>query len=148
MLEDHFLKKKVLKLGLQGHPILKKLQSGKDITHDGKKLKVKDMTYTQSGKKITIVLDSEYTEKIVTLAKNSDLFICESTYSNKEKDLAKKRSHMTNKQAARLAKNAKVGKLVLTHFSQRYKSLKEIEVEAKSVFKNTVIAKDFMKFKV
>ncbi len=141
-------KNKVLKLGLQGHPILKKLQQGKDITHKGKKIKAKDMTYLQLGKKFTLVLDSEYTEKIATLAKGSDLFVCESTFSSKEKELAKKRNHMTSKQAARLAKKAGVKKLVLTHFSQRYKSLKDIEKEAKSVFKNTTISKDLMIFKV
>jgi len=141
-------KDKVIKLGLQGYPILNKLQEGKDIKYKGKKLAVKDMTYIQPGRKVTIVMDTESTEKITTFAKGSDLFICESTFSNKEKEKAKKRSHMTTKQVARIAKKAGVKKLVLTHFSQRYKNIGELEKEAKSIFKNTVMAKDFDRFKV
>lgn len=141
-------KDKVMKLGLQGRPILNKLKEGKDVAYGDKKLKVKDMCYTQPGKKVTITLDTEYIEKIGTFAKDSDLFICEATFSSKEKDKAKERNHMTTKQAAKLAKNAKAKKLVLTHFSQRYKETKELEKEAKSVFKNSVIAEDFARFKI
>jgi len=141
-------KDKVMKLGLQGNPLLNDLQEGKDVMYEKKKLKSKDMTYTQTGKKVTIILDTEAIPKIATFAADSDLFICESTFSNKEKDKAKERLHMTTKQAAKLAKDAKVKQLVITHFSQRYKETDELEKEAKSVFKNTVVAKDFMRFTI
>ena len=141
-------KDKVIKLNLQGKPILNKLKNGQDITYDGKKLTAKAMTYKQIGKKITIVLDTEFIEKIISFAKDSDLLICESTYSNKEKEKAKERNHMTNKQAAKIAKKAGAKKLILTHFSQRYKETSELEKEAKSIFKNTEIGKDFMRIKV
>jgi len=49
------------------------------------------------------------------------------------------------KEAAFIAKKAGVKKLVLTHFSRRYKSVSELEKEAKKIFRNSVASKDFMK---
>ncbi len=78
------------------------------------------------------------------LAKNSDLLICESSFISDEKEKAKDYSHLTAKEAAEIAKEAKVKKLILTHISQRYENVQEkILKEAKKVFKNTSIAKDF-----
>ncbi len=138
----------VKKHNLQGHPILDKLHEGKDITYDGKKFKLKDVTTEVPGKKVAIIMD---TEQIVTLpkfAKDADLLICEGTFSNKLKDKSKEHGHMTVKQAARIAKKAGAKKLVLTHFSQRYKDVSELKKEAQSVFKNTVMAKDFMEISI
>jgi HK97 family phage prohead protease len=62
---------------------------------------------------------------------------------------AKEHLHLTNKQAADIAKKAKAKKLILTHISQRYeKNPEKILKEAKSVFKNTLIAKDLDKFEI
>ena len=141
-------KDKVLKLKLQGYPILDKLKAGKDVTYEGKKLTVKTMTYTQPGKKVTIILDTAASDKIANFAKGSDLFVCEATFLHKEAGKAKERDHMTAKQAARMAKKAQVKKLVLTHYSQRYKSLKDLHKEASAIFKNVEMAKDFSRFKL
>ena len=136
------------KFGLVKDPVLKNLQKGKDILWKGKKIKAKDATYEIKGRKIAVVFDSEPIDKIVTLAKNSDLFICEGTFSNKIKDKAAERGHMTVKDAAKLAKKAKVKRLVLTHFSQRYHSTAELSKEARSVFPDTIMSKDFMTISV
>ena len=131
------------------HPELKGLSQGKDIEIDGKKIEYKKSTYTEKGKKITIILDSSYDENLIKLAKDSDILLCESTFSNKVKESAKKGGHMTSKEAAKLAKISDSKKLVLTHFSQRYKSTDELYSEAKSIYKNEIImAKDFMEIKV
>lgn len=132
------------KFGLTKDPVLKKLQARKDIMWRGKKIKASAATYVVKGKKLTIVMDSEPIDKIVTLAKDSDLFICEGTFSNKIKDKAAERGHMTVKDAAKLAKKARAKKLVLTHFSQRYSSTAELSKEARSIFPETIMAKDFM----
>ena len=50
---------------------------------------------------------------------------------------------MTIKDAINLAKKAKAKQLALTHFSQRYKDLKDFEKEAKKQFKNVILARDF-----
>ena len=58
------------------------------------------------------------------------------------------RAHSSVKEVAKLAKSYKIKKLVLTHFSRRYKSVKEIEQVSKKIFKNSVVAKDLMEMKL
>lgn len=137
-------KAKLKKLKIPNSPIIKKLQKGKDITYEGKKIKSKSVTYIEKGKKLTIILDTLTNPNAIKLAKNSDLLITESNFSDKDKDKAKEKFHLTSKEAAMIAKKSKSKKLMLTHISQRYEAkLKSIEDEAKKVFKNTKIAKDF-----
>jgi ribonuclease Z len=131
------------------HIGLKRLQRGKDVIIEGKKISAKKATYARHGKKFAITIDTAYYAPIIELAKDADLFVCESTFSNKIKSSAEKGGHMTTKEAARLGKQAKVKHLVLTHFSQRYRSTKELEREARSVFKGKLtMAKDFMEIKI
>lgn len=54
------------------------------------------------------------------------------------------RSHSTSRQAATVAKDASVGKLVLGHFSARYQNEEKILEEAKEVFPNTLLSKEGM----
>jgi len=137
-------KKKLKKLKLPNSPLLGELQKGKDIMFNNKKIKAKDLTYTQPGKKATIIMDTKLNDNAIELAKDSDLLICEATYAENEKEYAENYKHLTSTQAATIAKKAKAKKLILTHISQRYEhDLKRIELEAKKVFKNVSIAKDF-----
>ncbi len=55
------------------------------------------------------------------------------------------RPHSSAKEIAKLSKKYKIKKLVLTHLSRRYKTTEEVLKAAKSIFKNTVIAKDMIK---
>lgn len=130
--------------GFSRHPILRDLQNGKDIVWKGKKIKASKATRLTEGKKIAFVSDTAYCKSAVDLAKDADLFVCESTYLNELEAKASDYKHLTAKQAAEIAKKAKTKKLILTHFSQRYKGIKDIEKEAKKIFKNSVCAKDFM----
>lgn len=137
-------KNKLTKLKLPSSSLIKKLAEGKDISFSGKKISSKDITYKQKGRKISFVLDTNYSENIIAHTKNSDILVCESTYLNKDADIAKRYHHLTAKQSAQIAKKAKVKHLILTHISQRYnQTTKYTEEEAKSIFKNTSIAKDF-----
>ena len=126
------------------HPLLGKLQKGHDIEYNGKKIKVKDATIIKKGKKVTFILDTSYHINCIKLAKDSDYLIIESTYSDKLKDKAKEYKHLTAKQAALIAKKANVKNLILTHFSQRYKNVDELENEAKKEFKNVILATDLL----
>ena len=124
------------------------LQKGKDIVYEGKKIKAKDATILVKGKKLTLITDTVYCDNCVKLSKDADLLVSECTYSDKLKDLAKKRKHLTAVDAATIAKKAKVKKLIITHFSQRYNDISILLKEANKVFKNTYVAKDFMKIKI
>ncbi|HLC52996.1 MAG TPA: ribonuclease Z [Candidatus Nanoarchaeia archaeon] len=137
-------KSKLRKLNLPNSPILKELQEGRDIIVNGKKIKASQISYTEKGKKVTIILDTGMTDNAVKLAKDSDLLICEATFSDEEQEKAAEYKHLTAAQAATIAKKAKAKRLILTHISQRYEhNLSVIEKEAKKIFKNTQIVKDF-----
>ena len=56
--------------------------------------------------------------------------------------------HLTANQAAQIAQNANAKKLVLTHFSQRYTQLKDLEQEAKDIFPESSAGYDFMRIKL
>ena len=136
--------KYIEKFGLKKHPILGQLQKGKDITYRGKRIQAKNATYLIPGKKLTYITDTTLNKNCFAAAKDADILICEATYTSELKDKAKERMHLTASESAEIAKKAKVKTLILTHFSQRYKTTEEIEKEAKRIFKNTKIAEDFM----
>jgi ribonuclease Z len=73
---------------------------------------------------------------------NIDVLYHETTFLESDSKLAKATYHSTTKQAAELAKEANVGKLVIGHFSSRYKNDNSFIDEAKQVFPNTIMAED------
>ena len=70
--------------------------------------------------------------------------IIESTFLDKDKERAKDYKHLTSKQAAKIAKEANVKQMILTHLSERYKDKSLLLKEAKKIFKKTTLAKDLM----
>jgi len=126
-------------------PLLK----GKDIKYRGKKYSFKDLTYAEKGKKVSIVLDTKNNSRIVPFVQGADLFVCESSFSDSDLEMAKEHLHMTAGEAGKIAKEAKAKKLILTHISQRYDNKLEVLLEnTKKNFKKVVIAKDLDIFKI
>ncbi|HLG24641.1 MAG TPA: ribonuclease Z [Candidatus Nanoarchaeia archaeon] len=140
--------KKVRKFGVSQGPLVGKLQQGQSIEFKGKKISPDDVTFMEKGKKVSYVTDTVICNGCYKAAKDSDILICESTYSSKLMEKGEEYGHMTSKQAGMLANKSNVGKLVLMHFSARYKDTKELEEDAKDVFDNTVCAWDFMKLEL
>lgn len=139
-------KKKLKKLKLPNSPLIKKIQNGEDIIHPVTKIKIKakSITYLEKGKKITVIMDTLQNPNTVKIAKGADLLISEASFIEAQRDRADAYNHLTVKDAATIAKKAKVKRLALTHNSQRYgDNIQPIMNEAKSVFKNTVLPKDF-----
>ncbi|MGV8142379.1 MAG: ribonuclease Z [Candidatus Pacearchaeota archaeon] len=142
-------KAKLKKLKIPNSPLIGELQRGKDIKWNNKTVKAKDITYIQPGKKLTIILDTLTNEYAVELAKDSDLLLCESTYSAEEAEQARDYGHMTTAQAATIAKKAKVKHLALIHISQKHlHRLPQLLKEAKKVFPKTTIPEDLDVLKV
>ena len=133
---------------LKKDPLLGELQKGKDIIYNNNKIKARDATLLVKGKKVTYLSDTLYSDSCIKAAKNSDILISEATFGNDLIDKAKEYYHLTSGQAALIAKKASVSKLILTHFSQRYKTTGQLEKEAKKIFKNTIMAKDFMQLDI
>jgi ribonuclease Z len=79
-----------------------------------------------SGQKIVYVVDNQYSpnnaRRIVSLARNADLFYCEASFSQTDQEMAKDRFHLTATQAGLLARTAEVKRLVPFHFSRRYQT--------------------------
>ena len=84
--------------------------------------------------------DTSYKPDIIPIIKNADLLYHEATFLSDREDLAKKTKHATSKQAAQIAKDADVNKLVIGHYSGRYKDISLFKKEATETFKNTELA--------
>ncbi|MGH2592313.1 MAG: ribonuclease Z [Anaerolineae bacterium] len=99
------------------------------------------------GAVLAHVGDAGRTSDLLEHVRGADALVIESTYLEGEADLARAYDHLTAAQAARLAREAQVGQLILTHISRRY-SQKQVLAEAQALFPNTVVARDFDRFRV
>ncbi|SUZ94295.1 uncharacterized protein METZ01_LOCUS47149 [marine metagenome] len=90
--------------------------------------------------------DTCYYPKIIDLINECDILYHESTFLDKHIELAIKTKHSTAKQAAEIARLAKVKKLILGHFSSRYKNLNDFKIEAQNIFSNVELAGDGKQF--
>ena len=90
--------------------------------------------------------DTIYDESIVPLIKEVDLLYHEATFASDLEERAKMTFHTTAAQAAQIATLGKVKKLIIGHFSSRYKLLDPLLNEAKSKFKNTALALEGLTF--
>ncbi len=86
--------------------------------------------------------DTGFKPEIVPLISDIDVLYHESTFLETDASLSKKTLHSTAKEAATIAKNAKVGQLILGHFSTRYKSIELFKEEALEVFPQVQLADD------
>jgi ribonuclease Z len=122
----------------------KQLKAGADYERkDG--LMVKNDWVTEPGKqdrKYAYCADTLYTESFLQFVMNVDLMYHESTYLEIDKDRAANRFHSTAKQAAQLAVKAGAHKLLLGHYSSKYKSTEEFEVEARTIFLQSFASKE------
>lgn len=140
--------KKVKKLAIPVGPLLGKLQQGKSIEFNSKKIMPDDATYIEGGKKIAYITDTLLCDNCYKTAENADLLVCEATYSSKLTGKSEEYGHMTAKQAAQIANKSNVKQLVLIHFSARYKNTQELEEDARNIFDNVICANDFMKLEL
>ena len=92
--------------------------------------------------------DTAYYDKLIPLIQGVDVLFHEATFCESELDRAKSTMHSTALQAARIAKEANVRKLVIGHFSARYVNEKMLLKEATQVFTNTVLADEGMHIEI
>ena len=120
------------------------LKLGKDlITEEGKIIQNQSLTLEPHPvKNYAFCSDTSYNESIVPLIEFVDLLYHEATFLDSHANLAKKTKHSTAKQAAKIAKLSKVKRLILGHFSSRYKDKSQFITEAKSVFDKIELASD------
>ncbi|MBD3209392.1 ribonuclease Z [Candidatus Woesearchaeota archaeon] len=139
---------KAKKLGLKEGPLIGKLQRGEAVLLKQKRITADMVSSIKKGKKLSIVLDTEPCTGMHNIARDADLFIAEATYESSLDEKAEQYKHLTAQVTAQVASQENVKKLILTHFSQRYKTIEEIAADAKKVFPQTTCAYDFMQVKL
>ncbi|CAM3317409.1 ribonuclease Z [Vagococcus fessus] len=134
-------------LDVPAGPVYGRLKKGEKVElEDGRIIDGKDFVGpSQKGRIVTILGDTRKHPNAEILAKDADLLVHESTFNKNEKKLAKAYFHSTTEEAAEVARDSGVEKLVLTHISARYvgNSARELENEAKAIFPNAQIVRDF-----
>lgn len=130
-------------LGLGVKEIIR-LKSGQDVIRpDGTELKSEDLTSpAPAPRSYAFISDTRYSEMIIPLIQGIDLLYHEATYLDVMKRRAKETGHSTAAEAARIAKQAGVGKLIIGHFSARYKTSLPLLMEAQEIFPETIAAED------
>jgi len=126
------------------------LKSGEDfITSAGEVIRNEWLTLAAAkGKTYAFCADTRYNESMIEYIRDFDMIYHESTYLDNFRDRAEQRFHSTTRQAALIAKKAGVKKLLLGHFSSKYDTLEEFEIEAREVFPNTELALEGVTYNV
>jgi ribonuclease Z len=136
-------------LGVPEGPLWKKLQMGESITIKGRTVTPKRIVGPQRpGCKIVYVADTRPCPSVERLARGADLLVAESTFDDSKKDKASEYLHSTASETAKLARRAKVRKLALTHISAAYKDPRVHLRQAKRIFRNTIMTRDFFRLEV
>lgn len=142
---------KAQELAIPPGPVYASLKRGETVAlEDGRQIDGRTLCGPEkAGASLVYCTDTVFCEAAVTLAKGADLLIHESTFSHAEADMAFQRQHSTSTMAAQTAAEAGVGQLVLTHLSPRYApgnavTADDLLAEARAIFPNTVLAKDFL----
>ncbi|HVE69271.1 MAG TPA: ribonuclease Z [Solirubrobacteraceae bacterium] len=126
-------------LGVQPGPDFGRLQSGETV---GGVTPDRVMGEPRPGRKVVVSGDTAPCEALAVAAHGADLLVHESTFADEEVERAAQTAHSTATQAAVLARDAGVRMLALVHLSTRYGG-REVRDEARAVFANTVVPRDF-----
>jgi ribonuclease Z len=116
-----------------------KIKNGEDyLTADGKIIPNSELTLPPyRTRSYAYCSDTAYSENIIEMVRSVNLLYFETTFLHKDKDLAIETLHSTTKQAADIALKANVGKLIIGHFSSRYRNYDAFETEAQAIFPDT-----------
>ncbi|MDR0661135.1 MAG: ribonuclease Z [Prevotellaceae bacterium] len=127
-----------------------RIKNGEDYkTNDGEVIPNAKLSYQPyEPRSYAFCSDTRFSEKVIEAVKGVDLLYHESTFADDLKDTAKQTGHSTAREAAIVAQKANVKRLVIGHFSSRYKDLQPFAEQAKEVFSNTELAEDGRVFDV
>jgi ribonuclease Z len=123
---------------------MQNIKSGKDFYNDkGEVIPNELLTLPPlKGRSLAYCTDTRYTESILPVINNADILYHEATYLHELKDRARETGHSTAREAGIIARKANVGKLVIGHFSARYKTTELLVNEARSEFLESYAANE------
>jgi len=144
-----FDRSKAQALGLQPGPLYKTLQKGKPVKVKNRLIVPSDVIGPpRAGRKIVYTGDTRPYEGVVEAARHADMLIHEATLADDLTEYADTVGHATASEAADIALRAQVEVLVLTHISSRYANANLLLDQAQQVFKDTIIAEDYLSIEV
>ena len=129
------------------HHAMYSLQQGKDyVSPSGMVIPNSELT-TDADRSISYAYcaDTKYSKRVINAVKGVDWIYHEATYGEANLKDATKRYHSTARQAAMVAREADAKRLLLGHYSSRYKDISLLEREAQAEFPNTIAATEGMK---
>jgi ribonuclease Z len=131
-------------LGVPFGPERGRLQDGETVTlADGRVVTPSEVLgAARPGRKLVLTGDTAPSDLVVEAALGADLLVHEATFCEDEAERARETEHSTALEAARVARDAGVKLLALTHLSSRYGG-GDVEREARTVFADTVVPRDF-----
>jgi ribonuclease Z len=142
-LEEHpgrrMLPERLVEAGIAG-PDVGRLQREGEIRLGERRVTLEEMSAPRRGQVVAFVMDTAWCDGALALADGADLLVCEATFRAADAPLAAVYGHLTAAQAGRLAAQAGVRRLVLTHFSQRYLDVARLVEEACAQFPGEVVA--------
>ncbi|MBN2297139.1 MAG: ribonuclease Z [Deltaproteobacteria bacterium] len=118
------------------------LKSAGTVTITDRTITIEEMGSVLPGQRFAFVMDTRQCQAAYELARHADLLVCEATYLSDLEAKARQYGHLTAGQAGRIARDACAGKLVLTHFSQRYMTADALVHEAGQFHEDVVAAND------
>jgi ribonuclease Z len=125
-------------LGIRG-PAVGQLQHRGSIELDGRTVTLEEVSEPRAGQRFAFVMDTRLCDGVGELAEGADLLVIEATFVDADEHLAREHGHLTAAQAARVAAEAGVRTLVLTHFSQRYPDLGQHLAQARRHFDGEIV---------
>jgi len=144
-----FFPQKARALGVPEGRLWSKLQKGRKVEVEGHTFSPSEVSGPpRPGRKIGYSGDTRPSPRLSRFFSGCDLLIFDSTFHGRDRDKAVERKHSTCLEAAEIAKNAGVRRLALTHFSARYTSVASLVRQARSVFPETIGARDGLKLSV
>ena len=137
-------------LGIPKGPLYGRLQTGEPVTlPDGRMAHPHDVLGPpKRGRRIGYCLDTRPCPAAAQLARDADLLLYDSTLAPGAEQEAAEKGHSTSRQAAVLAKEAGVKRLLLTHISARYTSARELLTGLEGLHDDFVLARDLMELSV
>ncbi len=144
-----FLAEKAEALGVPFGPERKLLVNGQSIRlADGRMIEPGEVLgEAVPGASLAVVGDAARTDNLIEHVRGADTLVIESTYLQEEADIAQAYGHLTATHGARLARDAGVRQLILTHISRRYGE-KDVQAEARAIFPETLVARDLDHYRI
>lgn len=134
--------------GISG-PAVGELRRAGHLDLDGRRVPLAAVSEPRPGQRFAFVMDTALCDGVYALADGADLLVIEATFLSEDAALAADYGHLTAAQAARVAAECGVRRLVLTHFSQRYQDPARFVAEAREHFTgDLVVAEDLIRVPV